>query len=221
MDLLSLVLIGNTEDFDPVTLSFYECLGNLLQPQKKKRYSSVWQVASAYLRTSHFSDLRIPRGFHYSLSILSTHPCPALSSTQKHGRHKWIANIPQSTVVITMPQPKGGTVSIFKRTVALRGSSFEKYETKLPGGHQNVLGVFVLGKMVVLTWTEHPCETERPVATGADPERTRQPQEELDLSAQNKRAPHSSTRSVQLQKGVHRVSMPMEKCPGRTPQILT
>lgn len=35
MDLLSLVLIGNTEDFDPVTLSFYECLGNLLQPQKK------------------------------------------------------------------------------------------------------------------------------------------------------------------------------------------
>lgn len=35
MDLFSLVLIGNTENFDPVTLSFYECVGNLLQAQKK------------------------------------------------------------------------------------------------------------------------------------------------------------------------------------------
>lgn len=34
MDLLHLVLTGNTEDFDPVTLSISECVGNLLQPQK-------------------------------------------------------------------------------------------------------------------------------------------------------------------------------------------
>lgn len=133
------------------------------------------------------------------VSVFCTPTLPLLwALSKKHGRHKWIANTPESTVVISKPQPKGGIVSIFKRTVALRGSSFKKYETKLRSGHQNVLGVFVLAKIVILTWTEYP-RNGTTVSTRADPERPHQPHQELDLSAHNKTAPHSSTQFFQFQ----------------------